>query len=298
MKNILFLILMSVTLFSCSPKMEESVDIGPAPTVDFKIDRTSDPNHVIITNTSTGIFQHKFDFGNGDKDTLPKDSYNTYYPFAGNYQVSLTGSGKGGTITTTKTLNIPSNDPKICTDVNAIKLSGGCDSIEGYTWVMSRDSFGTGVGPVQPYVQGDDKSNMAYYHVKKDSAAACQYNVEITFKLRGGVFINNNHGQSMYAWDYANAERSPNPPRAQYKDICLDYTPPANTTWKIVNKGGALLLQLTNNEFILYKQGKSEYEICYLDQNSLILRNFDQPYGVTGPAYNYRYFKLIRKKKT
>jgi hypothetical protein len=291
MKNTIYMLLISMALVSCKAKMEDDVSVGPPPNVDFKIEKKADPNRVVITNTSSGIFQHKFDFANGETST--GDSYTGYYPFTGDYLITLVGSGKGGTVTTVKTLSIPSNDPKVCTDTNAVKLSGGCDSIKGYTWVMSRDSFATGVGPIQPYQPGNDKSNMAYYHVKKDSAAACQYATEIVFQLRGGVFLNNNHGQSMYAWNIANSEKGLS--RGSYQDICLDYTPP-KSNWKIgLNAKGVLTLSITNGGFILYKEGVSEYEVLVLDKNNLILR-YSYTDLVSG-GNNYRYFKLKRKFK-
>lgn len=294
MKNIFYILMIGVSVFSCKPEMEEDVDLGPAPTVDFIVDKTSHPNKFKFTNTTTGAFQQKFDLGNGESSR--ENSFIGYYPFSGDYTIKLVASSKGGTFTSVKTVSVPASDPSypLCADSNAINISGGCDALEGKTWVLDHEEFATGVGPIGPYQPGKDATvNMLWWHQVKEGAGDCLYDLEVIFKLRGNIYENNNKGVSMYGWTYANAERGMN--QAQYSDICLPYTPPVSY-WKVEKDTATkqLMLKLTNGGFIMYKEGRSEYEIITLNKDTLFIRHTYSDFGQ--PDNGYRYWRLLSKK--
>ena len=121
---------------ACEPNQDSAPEIGPKPKANFSFD-TTDPNNIEFQITENDGFMVNWDFGNSQKSQSLSPV--VYYPFAGDYQVSLTVSGKGGATTVSKTLSITQSDPAICSDATLRMLTGGCDAAEGKTWVYATD---------------------------------------------------------------------------------------------------------------------------------------------------------------
>lgn len=141
-----FIVVFVVLLYSCDPQMDDAPEIGSLPIADFIIDDT-DPNNILLIGTSPDGFLYNWDVGNGSKKE--GETVNAYYPFAGNYEVSCTVSGKGGYSVVTKTVTVNSTDPEL---VNKPVLKELTDSGVGKTWVYyaNRPGWDVGNDPYQP----------------------------------------------------------------------------------------------------------------------------------------------------
>lgn len=136
MKKIFYLLIASMVIlnFGCKPKSEDSPGIGDPPTGDFTITDTDDYNKSFSVTNSTG-FLVNWDFGNGN--TAVGETAVLYFPFKNNYTVSCTITGKGGTITITKSVNIAVTDPAVA-ELPVIKEL--TDTGVGRTWVYAIDA--------------------------------------------------------------------------------------------------------------------------------------------------------------
>ena len=149
MKKIAYLIIGIVAVFaiSCDPQYDDAPDIGGLPTPDFIIDDT-DPNNIILKGSSPDGFLYNWDLGNGA--TKQGEIVSAYYPFAGDYTVTCTVSGKGGHSTVSKTVSVSSTDPELVNKPVLKELTGAG---AGKTWVYYTDRAGWDEGS-DPYPPG------------------------------------------------------------------------------------------------------------------------------------------------
>jgi PKD repeat protein len=281
----LSLFALSAVLFSCSPKDDIS-DVGPAPVASFSVDK-SNPNYVKLTNTATGTFLQKWDFGNGQFST--EKSPVAYYPFEGEYLVKLIVTSKGGMATSQQKVVVATSDPAVCLDTMFTRLTGGCAATNGKTWVLDTAKGAMGVG--QPDGNSDNwfsspSNNFNLSNVNDP----CIYDNEFNFVLKGAIFTNNNKGTSLYNWEWANKERGQH--QGQYADTCLTYTH-KTSNWSMVRDSGKYWLSLTNNEFMAYYEGRSKYQIMKLTDTELYIRAYFGYNVNTG----WRYLRFVPKKK-
>ena len=92
----------------------------PKPNVDFSFTPSSimAPSKVTFKNLTTGATQYLWDFGNGK--TSSAENPDIVYTQGGNYNVTLTATGPGGTSTITKTIQIQKVPTKL--NVTSMKL--------------------------------------------------------------------------------------------------------------------------------------------------------------------------------
>lgn len=269
-------------VWSCSKP--ENFELGPVPTAEdasFTFTASSQgENYLTFTNNSSKVFMRVWNFGNGSssKESNPV----AYFPFAGDYTVTLTVFTNGGSVTASKVVKIAKNDPQICNNANLKLLTGGCDAATGKTWVIDKDRAGHfGVGPVA------ETSPIWYAAQPNEKAGGGMYDDEFTFflnaskfvqKTNGDVFVNPGQGSK-----FAGAAPSP------VGDLIAPFQPqPANYT--LTTENGKLFITISNGGFIGYYTGVNTYEVLSLNENEMFIKFKD----AANPDLAW-FHRLIRK---
>jgi PKD repeat protein len=120
MKKLLFIVPIALLLLIIGSCSKDSST--PSPTVSFTYVKSSNtaPSSVKFTSSTINATSYSWNFGDGSISNL-KDPSHTYNS-AGDYNVSLTVTGEGGTAKATNTVNI-SAPAIVYTKVGIIKLS-------------------------------------------------------------------------------------------------------------------------------------------------------------------------------
>lgn len=253
----------------------ENFELGTAPTAEdasFTFASTSKgDNYLAFANNNPKSFMKVWDFGNGSgsKESTPV----AYFPFAGDYTVTLTVFTNGGSITASKVVKIAKNDPQICNNANLKLLTGGCDAANGKTWVIDKDRAGHfGVGPAA------ETSPIWYSAQPNEKVGGGMYDDEFTFfltaskfvqKTNGNVFVNPAHGSA-----FAGATASP------AGDLIAPYNAPDNINYTLTtDAAGKTFLNFTNKGFIGYYTGVNSYEILSMNENEMFIKFKDAANG-------------------
>lgn len=277
----LSLCLMLAIIGAC--KKDDTIkDLGAAPTADqVKFSTTptsSNANIVNFKNESPG-FRAMWDFGNGA--TAEGNDVQASYPLAGNYTVKLTIVTDGGYASSTKTVTIAATNPAMLTDPAFTTLSGGLGNATGKTWIIDQTQPGhLGVGPIAS--QFPDW----YQAGPNEKAGLGFYDDEMTFNMNALKYTYANNGTT-----FANASNAPGiGGPVGTVDPNVNYTPPTNLTWLVTTINGNKYITISNNGFISYYLGVSQYQILSLTEDEMWLRSLDK-----SNAGNAWYLKLIRK---
>jgi hypothetical protein len=314
-------------MFGCG---EKTVSIGDPPAApEFSIDKI-DENNIVFSVKSAEGFMVNWDFGNGMLSKKETDTM--YYPFADTYTVSLTASNKGGATTTKEELIIEETDPAICANKYYTYISGGCD-VESKTWVIDNaDSALANGNPAPKDAEGAGQSNyndpIAYWW--KSSLAtdppvppAGALDDEYVFGLKGFTYKNECHGDFYFNWKWCNKLFGTN--QATYADTVHAYVPNNPATWKLevdtttredtiaegtmerlryfTDSTGSrfnLILKLSNNNYMGYCSGVSDYQILRINADTMYLRHElaePEDQSATGPnRIEWRYLRLVAKQ--
>ena len=222
MKNIkiICLAIFALTLTNC--KDEET----PAPIADFQF--LVEGTQVTFNGTVTDTDNIFWDFGDGSTSSEEDPVY--AYSRAGDYEVSMTATGPGGTFIEIKTVTIlPSLE---------ILLTGGQAKPEGKSWKLKR-AFTSGIegaGPVEDALTILLPSQDNLLDLVGLSAS---YEDTFTFVHDGQYKVDNINGQSMMGLVYAMIEH-----QANIREVSWDptnvplanviYSPKTDATWQIV----------------------------------------------------------------
>lgn len=220
-------------------------------------------NYLTFTNSNAKAFMKVWDFGNGSSSK--ESSPTAYYPFAGEYTVKLTVYTSGGSVTASKVIKVAKNDPQICSDKNLLLLTGGCNALNGKTWVIDKDRPGHfGVGPAA------ETSPIWYAAQANEKTGGGMYDDEFTFflneskfvqKTNGDVFVNPASGSN-----FAGATPSP------AGDLIAPYNAPSKMNYTISTSNGKTFLNLTNGGFIGYYTGATSFEILSLTEDEMFIK--------------------------
>ena len=148
-KLVIFLTFFSTLFLACDPQQDDKIDIGgPPQNVSFEIEVTAQPNRYTLRNTTPDVFQYFWDYGNGN--TANGAEVEAYYPLKGNYTVTLTVFGAGGSASAEKPLNVPDDAPFDCETDQLAKFLTNCAErtwklkpVEGCLWVGPVDASTT-----------------------------------------------------------------------------------------------------------------------------------------------------------
>lgn len=276
--------LMLTVIASCK-KNEATGELGNAPSpseIQFTATPTAaNPNIVNFKSSYNGINAH-WDFGNGTTAT-GKEAQGSF-PLANTYTVKLTVTAAGGySVSTTKTITIANTNTSMLSDPEYTLLSGGLTNPAGKTWVIDQTQAGhLGVGPIG--AQTPDW----YQAGPNEKAGTGFYDDEMTFKMSatGLSYVYDNKGTT-----FANASNAPGigGPTGS-NDPTVNYTPPTNWGWALSASGTTKFINISNNGFIAYYLGVSQYQILSISADEMWLRCLDK-----ANAGNAWYLKLIRK---
>ena len=272
---------MLTILGSC--KKEDAVnELGKAPTtadVQFTVTPTATNANVVNFKSTSPGFKAIWDFGNGA--TAEGIDAQASYPLAGTYTVKLTIVTDGGYASSTKTVVVANTNPAMLTDPAFTTLSGGLTNLTGKTWVIDQTQQGhLGVGPI-----GSQFPDW-YQAGPNEKATNGFYDDEMTFNMNALKYTYANNGTT-----FANASNAPGigGPTGS-SDPTVNYTPATNLTWLVTTVNGVKYITISNNGFISYYLGVSQYQILSLTNDEMWLRCLDK-----SNAGNAWYLKLIRK---
>ena len=263
-----FLMLNLVMIFfvsGCQPKEVVGPEMGPAPTSDqlnFTVDYTT-PNIVQLTNQSAVDGIPFWDFGNNQSGKGQKQK--VIYPYKGDYVVTMTLYGRGGSAKIQKTVTIDTTDLSLmCDDETLNLISGGCDNHEGKVWVWDQTMPGHfGVGPA------DSDSPIWWSAAPNDKAGLGLYDDRMIFSMDGMKFTYDNHGDTYVNKDFYADFGLASAPSA---DFTAEYTPSDQMTWNVVESDGKKILSFTHNGFMSYYYGVPvSYEIKEISEDKMYL---------------------------
>jgi hypothetical protein len=264
-KSLIWILVIPVFMIACK---EEDPTLGAVPTatdVEFTFAPTAVSDNIIkLTNTSPG-FLKKWDFGNGQ--SAEGSEVTVTYPFAGDYEVTLTVYTSGGSLSSKQTINIAETDLSLLSPIYSL-LTGGPGSTNGKTWVIASTVGGhMGVGPP------DAASPIWWSANPGDKSDTGLYDDKYTFKLGGFKFVQQTNGDV-----YVNNAQGANFPGAYPNkgDQTAPYTAPDNLTWSITtNAAGHDVINIVNPGFIGYYTGVSSYEILSASESEISIKFMD-----------------------
>jgi hypothetical protein len=268
-RSLIWILIIPVFMIACK---EEDPTLGAVPTaadVEFTFVPTAVSDNIIkLTNTSPG-FLKKWDFGNGQ--TAEGNEVQVTYPFAGDYEVTLTVYTSGGSLASKQTVHIAQTDLSLLSPIYSL-LTGGPGSPEGKTWVIASTVGGhMGVGPA------DAASPIWWSANAGDKSDVGLYDDKYTFKLTGFKFVQATNGDV-----YINTAQGPNFPGAYENkgDLTAPYDAPDNLTWSITkNAAGHDVINIVNPGFIGYYSGVSSYEILSATESEISIKFLDTADG-------------------
>jgi len=246
---------------------EEKVDLGAAPNGELAVD-SQDPNNPVFIANYSDAFLYSWDFGNGDLTYGNENEVTTYYPFKGEYETTLTVSGKAGAIEVVETVVVESTDPTICAEVERTLLTGGCNDEDGQkTWVWSTEARANVM-----FVPAWGMELAASVANEFDPEA---YDDEFTFTLQGEYMVKNDD-RSLCNWPILEAGHTPD------EGIC-DVANPESQLWIIFEEGGKKYLSI-GQSFIGHNLPVDRYEIIELTEDKMVLTKNE---SIFIPAYNF-----------
>lgn len=266
--NLLWMLIIQVAITGCK---EDDPELGPPPSAsdaEFTFSPSaSNKNQIVFTSTG-GSGVKKWDFGNGE--SAEGDVVSTNYIFAGTYEVTLRVYAKGGSIVSTKTIEIEETDLSQLPD-EYVFLTGGIDSPEGKTWVVDATRAGhMGVGPI-------GGSSPDWWAAKADEKAGSGlYDDKHTFKMEGLQYIQETNGDIFVHTDHASAFPGA---YSNAGDYTAPYVAPANLKWSYAVTNGKKILTITSPGFIGFYTGASTYEILSISENEMLLKYNDSADG-------------------
>ena len=289
-QKLLGLAALILVMFACDPEMDDSVDIGQAPTAD-QIDFSTTPttakvNIIDIKNTSTIPGIVTWDFGNNTQGRGEKATVE--YPLKGSYTITMTLYSKGGSSTKSKTITIANDDMSLLNTPMYNALTGGASNLAGKTWVFDQyHEAHFGIGPAAD-------PSASWWNCKAEEKTGCSlYSQEFTFtqigvkfgwKNNGSVYTNESGRADLASKGYASSVASP------VGDFDVLYAPKTSYTFSLNET--AKTITLSGGAFLGHYAGSSTYQIYKLTNDELYLKCVS-----TVEPGNGWWYRLIPKEK-
>lgn len=255
MKNILPLFAFLLAMAACTPYEENDIALPPQPAAPaFSVAfLNGDTNRVIVTNLSTGFFDHTFDFPGGLPAKSKRAVDTVFYTKAGDFTITLyaSGEGGGGVSSTSQTVHIVKDATALCDPMVSL-LTGNCEA-PGRCWTFTHAAEAVRVGPVP--------GSSEWYKSPVNGLQDAQYDDQFCFYFEGSKFQYLNNGFSVDPWNgYA----------------VVPFTPPTNLTWFISKgsgDGGKDQIVLPAGTFIGTWDSGPVYDIVTLTDSQMVLRS-------------------------
>ncbi len=173
MKHINLILSAGILLFfvACQPLIEDKVDIGQPPAANFDFSFVDDNNVTFTNTTADPNFIASWDMGS--LGVYSGNEVEVNFPFAGDYEVTLSVFGRGGSTSTTKTVTISTDDPDACSGLMIFMTD--CSE---KTWKLNPDAGALWVGP-------DDATTWWANSAEDVVSRACDWNDEYIFSDEG-----------------------------------------------------------------------------------------------------------------
>jgi hypothetical protein len=167
--------------FQGCKKEGADLELGPKPTVDFKVIEDTDPNNLILVSTSNMPVIPYWTVSTGL--TPMGDSAKVNFAKAGQYTIKMKAYGKGGVDSITKTITIAQNDPNACLPTKAAGFIASCTQ---KTWKLN-PAAGT-------YAVGPNAGDGSWWSSGTADVASrsCEFNDTYTFNFATSVFSYDN----------------------------------------------------------------------------------------------------------
>ncbi len=275
MNRIIKYLLLGLVFFSISCNNDdEEYSLGTAPTpadAEFTFSVSAQgPNYISFSNTNPDAFLKVWEFGNGT--TSKADSPTAYYPFAGEYTVTLTIYTKGGSASSVQMVTVTQTDPEICNVERLKMLTGGCNAANGKTWVIDKDRKGHfGVGPVT------ETFPIWYEAGANEKAGGGMYDDEYTFFLAESKFVQKTNGDI-----FINTAQAANFPGASPSvgDFIAPFTASDNINYALSEDAdGNLFISFSNGGFIGYYTGVTTFQVISLTNDEMFIKFKDAANG-------------------
>lgn len=224
----------------------------------FTFNSTNNPN-VIIFKADNPNVECSWDFGNGTVGSGTVDT--AEYPFAGDFNVTLSIFNSQGDASSSQPITIDSNDISLFDNPLHLMLTGGISGPGYRTWHLdSACDYHFGVGP-------PNGSTPDYWHATANSKSGVGlYDDRFTFHLvgfqydlvtNGDIYVHNTLGpnfagafENLYDWT------------APFDDML-------NENWDLTTDS---VLILSNAAPMGFYSGVSEFQITQLNDTSLIVK--------------------------
>ncbi len=158
-------------IMSCDPAVDDKIDIGDPPNPSFNIIQGDTPNDFTLMNTTDGAFITQWTIeGIGSESG---ETVDIYIPKKGTYEVSMTTFNRGGSGTSSKSLEVTESDQADCT--GNLELLTNCDS---KVWKLAPEANALNVGP---------SATETWWGNSEDDieVRACHFNDEYIFTVDG-----------------------------------------------------------------------------------------------------------------
>lgn len=250
MQKLAYILLLSLLgLAACEPYQVADVTLPAEPVARFNFEATpDDANRIVVTDQSDEGFVRLWDFDNGRTSTLATDT--VFYPLAGEYTVSLTLSGRGGTARAEQTVVIEEDAALDC-DSTSLLLAGGCAPGDSAAWVFSQEAAAIGIGP--------NELSIAWFSSPPSSLQPEQYDDSWVFAFTGSRHQYYNNGLTV-------------DPAAGFEPVPFD--PPTDVNYTLsVGTGyeGTDQIILPAESFIGVKNSGPVYDIIELTEDRMVL---------------------------
>ncbi len=184
------MIAIAAVMFSCSE--------DPLPPVVQMFGEADADNPYIYNFTTTveNVTSYAWDFGDGETSTEANPSHT--YAMSGDYSVTVTVTGEGGTDVASKNITIAASMEEM--------LSGGPNATDGKTWVLSRTATigKDGAGNIRADFATDILP--APDNILDIAGLGEEYDNEYTFYDDGTYKVNNVNGKSLAGWIFSSLE--------------------------------------------------------------------------------------------
>ena len=127
---------------ACEPFVDDKSSLGAPPNPSFTIAQGDNANQFILTNTTADAFLTNWDLGNGVQLTGAEVTAN--YPLKGTYEVTMTTFNRGGSATSSQTINVAEDAPFDCAGNEVYEFLSNCDQ---KSWRLLPDEGALWVGP-------------------------------------------------------------------------------------------------------------------------------------------------------
>lgn len=224
-------------------------ELGPKPVASFSITPISGQvNKYLLTSTSQNAFRFDWDKAKGGGYIKGKEIDTVYFPDRGDYVIKLLVFGHSGMDSTSKSLNVPNDDPAALTP---FKMLTGNSS---RTWKLAPEAGALFIAPTTT-------SNPPWWqnNVNDVTVRSCLFLDEYTFVKAGNVVQYNSKGDFWVDEEAGNPWPAGMPPVGCYANNAIPvqyqaWANSANFTFEVLNDT-KLKLNGTGAHLGLYKAG-------------------------------------------